>query len=228
MHVDLVEALRCPNGHADGWLVAAADAMVDRRIVRGTIGCPQCGAEWPVVDGALHLTRRAAPTAAQRAVGASSGTDNAEPASLPAPEPADTLRTAALLALTDARGAVLLAGEYARQADAVQRETGVLILTLNPAPGVATAHARLFADSPLPVGVGTFRGVCLDERHSTAPWLASATRVVEQGGRVIASHHAPLPADLRELARDDREWVAEVRVAASGLVPLRRGGDPMA
>lgn len=57
--------------------------------------------------------------------------------------------------------------------------------------------------------------------------MSCAVRAVQQGGRMIAPADVPVPDDVRELARDEDEWVGEVRVAASGLVPLRRGGDPL-
>jgi hypothetical protein len=75
--------------------------------------------------------------------------------------------------------------------------------------------------------VGTVRGVHLDAAHSDNNWLSSAVRAVARGGRVVAPLHVHVPSDVQELARDDREWVGEVRLAASGLVPLRRSGDPM-
>jgi hypothetical protein len=39
---------------------------------------------------------------------------------------------------------------------------------------------------------------------------------------LVAPAHAPLPAGVRELARDEREWVAVKESAASAPVPLRR------
>jgi hypothetical protein len=218
MHVDLVESLRCPRGHADGWLVASADDVIERRIARGTIGCPQCGAEWRIVDGELALDS-GAPVAPGPAAAHLSG----DAADLRA----DALRTSALLDLRDVHGAIALVGETARRADAIADLTGVLVLAVNAPPGVARAHSRLRASRGLPLGVGTLRGVQLDAAHATEAWLTSAARAVQQGGRIVAPASTPLAAELRELARDDAEWVAEVRVAASGLVPLRRGGDPM-
>ncbi len=228
MHVDLVESLRCPRGHADGWLVATADVVSDRRIVRGTLGCPTCGAEWPVVEGEVALDA-AAPA---DHVGAATPTAGLDAARLPTAGEealrADALRAAALLDLRDSRGAVALLGESARLADALVELTGVLVLAVNAPAGVAFAHTRLRVSDALPLGVGTLRGAHVDAAHGAEDWLASAVRAVEQGGRIVAPTSAMLPGDLRELARDDAEWVAEVRVAASGLVPLRRGGDPMA
>lgn len=214
MHVDLIEALRCPASHSDGWLVARADVVVDRRIVQGTVGCPTCGAEWPIADGALHFAERPSP------VSALEGAHTAAPR-------AEALRTAALLDLRDATGVVLLAGAAASIADALVAMTGVLVLVVNAPPGVALAHSRLVVRDALPLGVGTLRGAHLDVAHADGAWMTSASRAVQRMGRIMAPVECAPPGEvagaLRELARDEREWVAEVQVAASGLVPLRRG-----
>lgn len=209
MHVDLIESLRCPHPHDDGWLVARADVVSDRRIVEGTVGCPICGAEWPIADRALHFTASAPhPSVADADAGELR---------------ADALRVAALLDLRDAHGVVVLTGATAAAADALVSLTGVLVLAINPPPGVALGHSRLYVRETLPVGVGTLRGVRLDDAHAGDAWMASVSRAVQRGGRVIAPVSCPVPPGLRELARDAREWVAEVTSAASGLVPLRRG-----
>ena len=215
MHVDLIESLRCPHRHADGWLVARADCVVNRQIVRGTIGCPTCGSEWELHDGVLDV---------------SGGPDVTSPPLVAAPGPppteervrAEALRAAALLALRDARGVVVLVGEAAWSADALLAQTGVLILAVNAPEGAAAAHSRLVVHHALPLGVGTVRGVRLDAAHGGAGWLDSAWRALEPAGRLVAPTTAPLPTGVVELARDEREWVAEVQSAASGLIPLRR------
>ncbi len=214
MHVDLVESLRCPRGHEDGWLVAAADEVIDRRIVRGTVGCPICGGEWRIDAGELSFLSESSR------VSEAATFANADQA-------AEAMRLAALLNLRDASGAVVLIGSAAVFADALASLTGVRVLAVNAPFGVALHHSRLRTTHALPLGVGTVRGVCVDAAHSDDAWLGSAVRAVARGGRVVAPTDVIVPDDVQELARDDREWVGEVRVAASGLVPLRRGGDPM-
>lgn len=215
MHVDLIESLRCPHRHADGWLVASADCVVNRQIVRGTIGCPTCGTEWLVRDGVLDVSGLPDATMPPRVA-------------VPVPPPTDehsraeALRTAALLDLRDARGVVVLVGEAAWSADALQALTGVLVLAVNAPEGAAAAHSRLVVLNALPLGVGTVRGVRLDAAHGGDGWLGSAWRALEPAGRLMAPITASLPPGIVELARDDREWVAEVQSAASGLIPLRR------
>jgi hypothetical protein len=47
-------------------------------------------------------------------------------------------------------------------------------------------------------------------------------RVVRPGGRIVAPVHAPLPANVKELARDDRQWVAEVTEVLSAPIRIQR------
>lgn len=243
MHLDLIESLRCPGAHDDGWLVAVPDVVVDRVMQSGEIGCPRCGATWRVRRGVLALTTTdaapataAAPEAARSESVPSEATrsDAAPPhaarGSVRAePDPAaEALRTAALLDLRTPGGTVLLAGHHVQHATALAALVpDVLVLALNAPDGARTVHGDLRANAPLPLGVGTLRGARLDEPHATAEWLPGVVRAIARGGRLVAPANAPLPDTTRERARDAHEWVADVQVAASGLVPLRRGGDPM-
>ncbi len=220
MHVDLIESLRCPRRHEDGWLVAATDEVIDRQIVRGTLGCPICGGEWRIQAGELDFGQVAF------AVHETAGTDTGAAHELASAE-SHAMRLAALLDLRDANGFVVLTGESALVADTLHSLTGVRVLAVNASRGAATRHSRLRVANALPLGVGTARGVVLDSMHGDSDWLDSAVRAVARGGRVVAPTHVHVPSDVEELARDEREWVGAVRVAASGLVPLRRGGDPM-
>src|SRR4051812_37019413 len=95
MFVELIDLLRCPRPHEDTWLVAAANETVGRHIVRGTLGCPSCEAEYPVVDAVADFGE--APVA-----GAASAEISAD----------DTMRAAALLGLTTAGATVVLGGAW--------------------------------------------------------------------------------------------------------------------
>lgn len=247
VHVDLIESLRCPRAHADGWLVASASSTRERRIIRGLVACPQCGAEWPIVEGMLDMTSTEQGVQPFAHPSGASGTPSGAALS-PAPHPAstaDSLRLTALLNLHDSRGAIVLTGHSASAADAIAERTGVIVLAVNPtgatahnsvadsehnptSGSTAPKHSRLHINHALPLGVGTMRGVVLDPDHATPAWLRSAIRAVERNGRIIAPAHTTVPDDVTELARDEDQWVGEVRVESSGLVPLRRGGDPMA
>ncbi|MBL0937284.1 MAG: hypothetical protein IBJ03_00205 [Gemmatimonadaceae bacterium] len=113
----------------------------------------------------------------------------------------DLSRLAALLGMTESTQSALLIGAH-------------------DATGVQQASMQI--GERLPLGAGTIAAAALDEAHATPTYLAEAVRVVRQGGRIVAPATAPLPDGVRELARDETEWVAEVTARASGLIELRR------
>jgi hypothetical protein len=221
MHLDLVESLRCPNAHEDGWLVAIPDVVRDRVIWTGDIGCPTCETSWRVHDGVLTLVRGGASLVASPSVSADRSGEEVDAG-------AEAMRTAALLNLVSPGGVVLLAGAHTQYATALAALVpDVLVLMLNAPTNLPALHGHLCAEAPLPLGVGTLRGARVDHAHASSAWLASVHRALARDARLIAPTRAALPDGTRELARDEHEWVAEVGVAASGLVPLRRGGDPL-
>jgi hypothetical protein len=86
-------------------------------------------------------------------------------------------------------------------------------------PGISI----LRCDGDLPLAVGAARGVAID--GDSRERVASAVRATRAAGRVVAPVGVPLPEGVRELARDERDWVGEREVLASPLVTLhvRRG-----
>lgn len=202
MHIELVEVLRCPRPHEDAWLVAQMRELRDREIVHGTLGCPVCFAEYPVVDGVARLRPD-------------------DPPPVPAMHLDEAMRVAALLDLSEPGSYALLAGAWGALAPTVAAVTDVRVLALN-APGIAggTGAWGLWApDGSLPLARGTARGIALDDRH--AGLAPIAVRALRAGGRLVAPVATPVPADVRELARDATWWVA-ARESAPRLVGLRR------
>src|SRR6476469_8084211 len=98
MFIELVDALRCPNAHEETWLVAAALRMEARHIVEGTLGCPVCGAEYPIHDGVVDFRRS----------GASTSTTSADMHATTD----DAMRLAALLDLSTPNGFAVLLGAW--------------------------------------------------------------------------------------------------------------------
>lgn len=207
MHLEVVETLRCPAAHPPTWLVARVDAMDGRHIRQGTLGCPACGAEYPVQDG---VARIGPPAAAG-----------------PMPDDPDrAVRVAALLDLTTPHGIVLLAGGWAAVADAVAAlGEGLHVLALDAPAGEATGHepqvSSLEAGAVPPLGDGVTRGIALDAAHATPAALVRAVAALRAGGRLIAPADCPVPAGATELARDAHWWVAQRHVAPA-VVPLGR------
>lgn len=219
MFVELIDALRCPRPHAPTWLVTAAHETRDRCVVEGTLGCPVCFATYPVAGGVARFG------------GAGPAGDSA-----PAPgDPAeDALRLAALLGLTDAGGIVAVAGGWDAAVDplldalagALPGAADLRVLVVEPAaPFAPRPPLGAVAGAWLPVAAGALRGVALDERTAEPERLTAAVAALRPRGRLVAPASAPVPAGVRELARDARHWVAECEtgpVETGPVVALRR------
>jgi uncharacterized protein YbaR (Trm112 family) len=211
MHIELVDALRCPRPHGDAWLVASIVRMEDRDILEGTLGCPECGAEYPVHDGivSFDLDRE--------------GARADERQSPPEPDEADVMRLAALLDLATPGGVTLLAGAWAMHARTLHDLTSSRMLLLNP-PACVDAGWGVYAlrapEGELPLGAATVRAAAVDAAHAVlAPRAALA---LASGGRLVAPASAPVPDGIRELVRDEEVWVGE-RESEPRLVGLQRG-----
>lgn len=201
MFVELIDRLRCPNDHADTWLVATASRTAHRYLIDATLGCPECDAEYDVRDGDVYF-----------------GTPMAS-AAMPDSED-EAMRAAALLSMQE-RGLYLLDGGWASLASAVQGILDVDLLLADPpfAPGTASAGQgtlRGIGDR-WPLASASLHGIALD--RATPARIADAVRVLRAAGRLVAPVGAALPAGVRELARDERHWVAE---KVGDVIPLRR------
>jgi hypothetical protein len=133
------------------------------------------------------------------------------------------LRLAALLGVAESQLPVGLVGRYTAASGALASLVSAPQLLINsgpviPGPGVSCI---VVADR-LPLGVESLAAIAVDAAHATVTFLESATRALRLGGRLVAPADAPVPAGMRELARDATEWVAETTTRASGLVELRR------
>jgi hypothetical protein len=180
--------------HEDSWLVARADELDARHIVRGELGCPICAARYPVRAGVVDFSAGESSPQVMRA------------------EQGLALRAAALLGLTEPGGLVVLAGEWSACSEELLAMTeGVQLLALDFAAELESAgplSLALIADV-IPLAEGCARGMALDLAHSTGSLLDGAARALAPAGRLLAPSTAPVPPMLRELARDDRHWVAE-------------------
>src|SRR5689334_5424546 len=117
MFVDLISSLRCLTPHEDSWLVAVSRRMEERSIVEGTLGCPVCRREYPVVGGVGYFGVE---------VGAS-----APPTDAPVDEDG-ALRLAAFLGLESPGGLVVLGGAWAGLAPALRELVPVSCVLVNP------------------------------------------------------------------------------------------------
>jgi uncharacterized protein YbaR (Trm112 family) len=213
VYVELIDALRCPRPHADSWLVAAARETRDRCVVRGTLGCPLCRAEYPIEGGVARFDQTPAGAAAPPAATTTSADAGAD----------DAMRLAALLGLAGAGGIVALAGTWDATVDPLLDLSDVRVLLVEPARGyVPREPVGALAGAWLPVAAASLRGVALDDHTATAERVAAAVAALRPGGRLVAPAPAAVPDGVRELARDARHWVAERDAPVGAMVPLRR------
>lgn len=213
MFIELVDHLRCVRPHDETWLVAAARRSDDsRHIVEGTLGCPICRAEYPV-RGAIADFR------ADDGGIVDGGSMPVGPS-----DPESAMRLAALLALVDVRGPVVLAGAWGALAPRLADLVPALYLLVNDAPPGALRPeiSALRAGGALPLAAGIAHAVALDAATGgDAELVAGAVRCLRTGGRLVAPLAVALPSGVRELARDDHQWLAE-REDAGAPVLLRR------
>jgi uncharacterized protein YbaR (Trm112 family) len=206
--IELVDVLRCPNRHAETWLVLASEQMEGRDIMSGTLGCPICKAEFPIVDGVARFGDAARAGA---------------PSELP--DESEALRLAALLDLTDSRAYAILIGDTGRHAPLLRAMTDVQLLLVDPplavAMGSGLSGLTTHASGALPLAPASARAVALDE-HTTPELLSSALAVLAPGGRLLAPVRLALPDGVSEFARDHRHWLAERASAPSGIIGLGR------
>lgn len=223
MFTELVDRLRCPRPHAESWIVAAADAVQGRRIVRGTLGCPVCAGEYPVVDGVAHFEGAAAATTTP-ATPLHPATHGASDA--PATEDAAD-RLAAQLHLVEAPEPLLLVGTWGALAPELVRHYPHAVALVADAPSPLPLDERLsplvLPAARLPLADGSVRAIALDAAHADAAWFAEAARVATSGARLVAPvTHAPPVADWTLVASDAHVHVATRTTRASAPVQLRR------
>jgi uncharacterized protein YbaR (Trm112 family) len=209
MFIELVDVLRCPRAHEKIWLVLAARRVDDRDVMEGTLGCPVCKAEYPIVEGVAHFD---------------GGTPRLT-ATVPAPAEEDALRLAALLDLADPRGFAVLVGETAAYGPLIATMTDVQLLLVDPPAGIRMGLGLSGLTMPrgaalFPLASGSARAVALDSSAGPEE-VDAAVDALRGGGRLVAPRSLQLPDGLTELARDDQVWVAE-RAAASPVVQLSR------
>jgi len=202
--IELVDVLRCPRQHEETWLVASADRTEGRRIVDGTLGCPICRAEYPVRGGVADFAGGAALRSSVQVM----------------PTAEDALRLAALLDLTPGPGFALLFGSWGSYAEELSAITPVPLMLVNPPVDARTRSGAtiILAGDVLPLAAGRARAAAIDPAL-TLP-VATQADAVRSGGRIVAPRDVDPLTGTREIARDDRLWVAERDVVPSAPVTL--------
>ena len=223
MRLDLVDLLRCPNGHDETPLVCVAGDARDRELRSAILGCPLCHAEFTVRDGVAWLGEGEPPAAGGEP---SLVTGSSAVATTPSPgTPGDPFRLAAMLDLTSPGGTVVLAGEWAAAAGDLAALTSVGVVVLaGAAPAAAAGPVSVLAGTHgVPLARASLRGIALGAEPAGVldARLAAAGAALVANGRLVAPVACDLPPGSEELARDARWWVA-ARREPPRAVSLRR------
>ena len=215
MFVELIDVLRCPAPHEESWLVSLATRTVDRHVIEGTVGCPVCGAEYEVRNGAVWFPGAVVASAP-------AGPPGAVPAAMPGHD--DVVRLAALLGADDRPALYLLFGSWSAYAAPLLEVTPLARILLVSPPGIEPGMSAIHGtDTRIPIAARAARGIVL-ERWSPA-LLTAAVDALCVHGRLVAPADAPVPDGITVLGRDDRQWVGECDATPhfSAPVSIRRG-----
>ena len=202
MFIEIVDAFRCPRPHELQWLVASVDRLEDRDILTGELGCPVCGARYPIVDGVVDFRPAAARAPASGATAAPTPRD----------VPDRALRAAALLGLTEPGGLVVLAGAWGDAAHEVAAlAEGVHVLAVDPLGAVASGFGVSVARAPdmLPMRPESVRAIALDDAHAAALFLETSVAALKPAGRLLVPAGTSIPGGIVERARDAHDWLGE-------------------
>jgi uncharacterized protein YbaR (Trm112 family) len=182
LHLLLTDRLICPRCGPGFGLILLADRLENRRVIEGSLGCPNCRDRFPIEEGFGDLrppprsTRGDAP--------------HVEP---PASPPA--IEVAALLGLSDGSGNVALIGDLAGHATGLAGLVpGVEFIGI--APGLrgweeGEGLSRMTAGAALPFSSGSLRGVGLfaagDPSMAGGAPMASAVSMAGELCRVVTT-----------------------------------------
>jgi uncharacterized protein YbaR (Trm112 family) len=225
VHLELVELLRCPVPHAPSVLVAIADEVEQRYVMRGLLGCPGCGAEYEIDGGITYfdvgLRERPADALAS---------GEGAPALIDSALSEAAMVLAAQLALRDGRSVFATVGFDATIVAAMRRIVPARMLVINPphlgeayatlAPSLALAPAAIIVALSLPLAANTLSGAALSAVEGER--ARAIVPALQANARLVARIERELPAGVRELVRDQRVWVGEREAATSPPVQLRR------
>jgi hypothetical protein len=194
MFIELAQYLRCPRPHEDSYLVLSTGAMKERHVLFGTIGCPVCHSEFPLLDGVARLGQRPRWP----------GTPG------PVPPAADVH---AVLGLASPGGYIVLVGSATGLATELSRLLdGVHLICLNPADQMGWDASRrvVHATDLIPLRDAVARAVVLGSEALSVPWIPEAARVLLRGQRLVAlAETLDPPAGIQTMAVGRGMWVGK-------------------
>lgn len=195
-------------------MVAAARSY-KRVILDGTLGCPLCGAEFPIAAGVVCF-----------------GSSENQPVQML--ETFDAMRVAALLNISTADSTFAIEGWPISDVRGLQTISPLRLIVFNPPDDTRAEYELTATETPMPMAVvrvlhrlpladSSLAGVLVQSANP-----ADYVRLLRSGGRLVAPAGFPVPDGVTELARDEKQWVSERNarsspVSADTLTQLRRG-----
>ncbi len=204
MHIELTEMLRCPEPHAEAFLVLSTAEMSGRSVVSGVVGCPVCRREYEIVKGIVDFG------GSGKGEGGRVLRAPLPPSPFPLPVPS-TLQ--ALLDLSGPGGYVVLVGSASRHAVGLASLMhGIHFVGIKPPADAEDLPilSLLRSEAAIPLKSSMARAIVVGIESATDPWLAEAHRVLLRGRRlVIESETAIPPQGVNRLAAGQGMWVGE-------------------
>ncbi|MFQ5702607.1 MAG: hypothetical protein ACE5HT_01140 [Gemmatimonadales bacterium] len=200
MYIELAEFLVCPAGSDHHPCVVSSDDMKERSVVVGTVGCPTCKAEYPIVDGIVHFGR-------DPLLGSDSRSDD-----MTVEETLDSAVVHPLLAIGDSGGYVVLLGSAGRVVqDLAAQLPEVQLVAVNPPPDVHpfSSLSVLRATATVPLKSAMARGVVVGVEYSRDDWLAEAVRVLISDSHLVVGGRKVSVPGVAELAVGEGLWVGQ-------------------
>lgn len=193
MFIELADHLRCPEGHAEAYLVMLPERTEERSVRSGHLGCPVCGRTFQVIDGVVDVGGGPPPFSAT-----------------PGRTPLTAEAVLALSGLHGPGGYLVLVGTAGAEWSAIAEGLpGVGIVAVNPEP-ILRDDGRLsvLLGGLIPLKRSSMRGVVLGEGYGESEyWIAEAARVTLPGLRVMGIGEDPPSGTVDLMASAEGVWV---------------------
>lgn len=175
MHILLTDLLTCPRCGPEFGLIVLADAVEDRDVREGRLGCANCREEYPIREGAADLRAGTVPLEAAPGAPEEEGTGMSDRA----------LRGAALLGLAETGGAAMvLAGDPELVEGIRDLLPQARVIGASPAPPADPSTDWVLVGSRLPVRTGSLDGVMI-AAGAAAPDAGELLRALAPGARLV-------------------------------------------
>lgn len=216
MFFELPEVLVCPRCGPPNSLILLVREARERRVHTGWLGCPNCGEDYPVVEGVADLRTGA-------------GT-RGESGPFEAPELA--VKVAALSGLRNETGFLVLDDHLSHVAEAVSDLlAGVEVVALNPeleTTGERAGVSRILCDSGTPLMPYRFQGAAIVPASGSGFTQAVASTVAPGARLVALGMDEARQIDLEELGFEvlvSEKGIAVAERVRYGPVELARGRE---